>query len=827
MRDLWPFLAILLAGSAAAQGAREEQGRIRLEGSFYRSVPDEGDYFEEHVAGGCLLAWPALGVEIRAKNGLVLSDRDETADLLRGRPEASSLPRRDLELPDPRRRLSEDVLRARLQSFLGAAGGKLPQGPRSSVAIRLPRFVYFEGGVIVLVRGVEAVRADRLWLSPPDDRMVVENAEVRYITAGKDGRETMLSVRGARLVRSGSRWTGRDVTVTTCDAGEPHAAIHAQEIEIIERKGQFEVAARGDWLRFSGRDLLPIPDIRFFTGEQSEFPVKGASISYDRREGVEAEIDFGQDWNDLGGAIHEFLGGDRREFRGDWMLGAGWIEKRGFPLQASVSYRGGEIYEGRTEAFWLRDRGTDIREVTSYPDGSAIDRQSRALLRTRNRIRFGGTTHLDIQAFHAADPAVYPEFFRGDYRDEEIPESSVYFAHGSGNILFTLDGRSTLDGFSYRDNRSLSPFFVEELPVATLDWIAQPIAVTPWGSPVVLDASTEVGQRRTNRGDRLAAATAVPYGDRTFRADQLLELSVPFDLGPIRFRPFVTTRATFYDHDAIGDARDRWAYGAGIRIATRLSRTWTWLDSDGSPRSVRHVIAPILSWDDIYHVDGEPASFRQFDGIDALDEGNRLRLGVRNLLQSMSGPPEHRVSRDSAYLDLVQNVWPNAGRDNAGERLGLFEYELLLRPEGAWGPFSSLALAVEGEHDWKRGMRTFNAELRVGNLLGIDWAGGYRTDEKTRGSVLVGGAAPFFDRWLLSANSQYDLETSRWLTYDIGLDRVDHDWTLRAGIGYDPFTDSVDFRIEFEPRIPGFLRPRSSSSHAGQRFSRTGAMTDF
>lgn len=800
--------------------------QFKFDGAFTEYVTDH-DYSEQRVGGGFRFTWPALGLEIDGQSGILLTDRDDVTDLLRRDAGRHELPQRGIAPPQPRRRVTSELLRQRLQGFLAAMGRTqpLPQTRAVELATSLPRFLYFEGDVIVIQRGVEVARAARLWISPLDDRMQVEGAELRYATTTATGQQQLLTVRGKRLLKQGSRWTGRNIEVSSCDAGVPHIAMFSGEVEIIERQDQFEVISRDNHLRFTGRNLVPIPDAHFFTGEQSEIPLKGASASYSAKEGWHAEVDLGLDWNDLGGSLHELFGGDAKDFRGDWLASIGWIETRGLPLQGSLTYGAKDRYEGRTDAFWLDDSGKNIREIGSNLDGTPITESNRTLLRTENRVHLGDATHLDLTAFRAGDAAVYSEFFRGDYRDRELPETALYLAHADDNRLFTLNGRFNLDEFAYRDNRSLSPTFTEELPVATFDWVAQPIATTPWDTPIVLDAATELGQRRTNFSDGALA----PVGDRTFRADQSIEISAPFHLGVLNLRPFTSARFSFYDHDAAGEQRDRWAFGSGIQIGTRMSRTWSWLDDDGETHSLRHVVAPTVTWADVHHVDGRPTDFRRFDAIDALTEQNRVRFGVRNLLQRMDPPAKDKPANtyDFVYLDLMQNVWPDAGRDNDGETWGLFEYDFMIRPRAHFLPFSTFAFGVEGEHDWQRGMHTFNTELRVGKILGIDWLGSFRADEVARGAVGVGGAARMFGRWQLSANSQYDLDRKQWLTYNIGLDRIDHDWTIRAGVGYDPFTDTATFRIDFIPRLGGLLQPRDNSYFAGQRYDAGGTMTDF
>jgi hypothetical protein len=645
-----------------------------------------------------------------------------------------------------------------------------------------------------------------MWVSPLDDRIVVENAELRYVS-GK-GHDTQLIVRGPKLVKQGGRWTGRDVTVTTCTAADPHFALDAGEVEIIERDREFEVIVRGQSLQIGGTNVLPLPDAHIFTGSQSEFPIKSVGAGYSGKEGAKGQVVLGKTWNGLGGSLHNWLTGrPESEFRGDWELGVGWIQERGVPLEGAVSYGAKGLYEGRTEGFWLDDHGTDLREIQANFDGSPIDNASRGLVRSQNRVHFGEDTHLDLVAFHAADPAVYSEFFGGDYRTTEVPETSAYLHAADGNRLLTVGTRFNLDSFSYRDDRALAEKFTEELPVVTFHWLAQPIAETPWGTPIVVDMATEVGQRRSDYDD--LATTRV--SDRTLRVDQLVELSAPFQLGPLNIRPFGAAQGTYYDNTIDGNSEGRIAFDAGVQLGTRLSRTWSWQDEDG-PHAIRHVIAPRVSYLNRFRVSDDPSDFFQFDATDALHEEELVRVELRNLVQTMAKgetdkkETDKKEPRDFVFLDLAQDVWPDKNRDNAGETLGLFYYDLLLRPQFHWLPLQTFALAVYGDHDWQKGLRTFDAEVQVGRIAGITWTGDYRTDSVVNGAVGLTASTHLMDRWDIYAGSQRDLELDQWLNYSFGLRRNDHDWSILLSASYNPYSQETTFQFQFVPRFGGMNR---------------------
>jgi len=814
VRSSLPILAIA-AAMAATTGLRAQidaptdpvsgvrpagDGSYVLEAAWNDSV-ERDDYRAIRLAGGFRLRAPGLHLDVRGNNAVLLTDREDARALLE-RQDGSGLPRRRVEPPAPRRRLTPEQMRERVDSTLRAVGRPegLPIERVTDQQIDLLRFLYFEGGVTIVRDGVEVLRCDRMWISPLDDRIVVENAEIRYLTPGSDAR-SLLVVRGPRLVKEGGRWTGRDLTITTCTAAEPHAALAVGEAEIIERDGEFEVVVRGQTLQLSGTSVLPLPDARFFTGSQSEFPIKRARAGYSATEGAQAEVVVGLPYNRTGGLVHEWLTGrPAHEFRGEWDLGVGWIEQRGVPLRGGLTYAAPGLYEGSTRGFFLEDRGRDLREIQSRFDGSPIDTSSRGLVTSQNRVLFGPDTHVDLVAFQASDPAVYSEFFPGPYRIEETPETSVYLHRADENRLLTASGRWNLDDFSYRDNRSLAPRFVEEIPVVTYQWLAQPLGETPWGTPLVVDLETNLGQRRSNYDD----LAGLRIGDRTFRADQVVELSAPFHLGALNVRPYASGRGTWYDTTVDGDSEGRIAVEGGVQFGTRMSRTWSWFDADGG-HSLRHVIAPKVTYRNRFRVDDNASEFFDFDATDRLGEQELVRVELRNLLQRSrpEGSKDDTAPRDFLMVDLAQDFWPDANRDNGGETLGLLYYDILVRPTVQWLPVDTLALAVYGDYDWRLGLRTFDTEVQLGPIAGITWTADYREDLAVKGAVGLSASTFLLDRWHVYAGSQRDLERDEWLSYTFGLVRDDHDWSISVSAVYNPFSAETTFNLDFLPRFGG------------------------
>ncbi len=761
----------------------------------------DGDHHEWVITEG--VSYRDGDTEIHAESAIVWFDLDEMA-IPRQNKKSGDLPRRSTSIPDNRRRLNEDVIRARLSSFLQSMRKTTPQiDSAQRQALRTFKAIYMEGDVVIQKGGIELLRAKSLLFSAIDNRAVFEEALLRLYSKNEQGQETLVVVKSPKLVRQGARTIGRQVSVTTCNAGHPHYEILSGEVEIIERENQFEIRSRDNTLAFSGRKYLPLPDAHFFTAEQTQIPIRGAKAGYSSEEKIEAALILGSNMNQLGGAMHNLLTGrPSSEFHGDWELSLGYNEVRGYPVEAKLSYGVADLYQGSFLGFTLADDGGNNRsEIRNNLDLTPITERDRGLIHTENRVQLSDTWSLDISVFNASDPGVYSEFFRNEYYAAEIPESSLHLRYAEENRIFTLTERKNLNSFNYRDNRALAAGFLEEEPVGTFDIFSVPILPLTEESDVLLTASSHVGQVSTDFDPRFT----MPLSDRTFRADQEVELAAPFHWGPITVRPFTSGRYSYFDRGTNGMSQDRWAFKAGAMIGTRLQRSWLSNNNDGTKQGIQHILYPTVTVANQFQVDGQPTDLFQHDEIDSLDENNLIRVGLLNRFMTV----QQSTAEEALWLDLAQNFLPNSERDNQGEVLGLLEYEFIIRTSSNWSPLPNLKFLVEGEHDWETGMRTLNTAARFGEILGLNWIADYRTDSLQNGTVGYGAFAKLFQRWTALGFSQFDLERDDTLNYVFSLQRNDHDWLLAFDVSYDFITDDAKFNVNFEPIFGGIFRPRT------------------
>ncbi len=809
----------------------------------YWDTVKSGDKIELVFLRG--VRWPVGPAELRAERVVVTFDRDEYYRMTDGSGKAKDLPTRSMVTADPRRVLNDQLTVQRFEHFLQSLGNPGSGGStRQYDMARLVRSIYLEGRVAVFERGTEVLTAKSLMFSVPDNRAVFENVLMRLVTTSSRGAEQVLLLRAPRLVKQGYRSTARNISLTTCNAGKPHFEIYSGQIEIIEREDEFEIITRDNSLAFSGQRTLPLPDAHFFTSEQSQLLIKGASMGYSAAEGTEVGVDLGSSMNQSGGAIHEFLTGrPASEFRGDWRLGITYNETRGFPLDGELSYRGGDLYEGQTHGFFLdNDGGKNRLFIRNDFGGKLITERDRSLINSETRFYLGESWTADLSLFAASDPSVYHEFYFEHINTAELPESSLHIRHDDENRLFTLTGRANLATFSYGDDRALAPAFREELPVATYDIYSERLFGVG-DADVLLTSMSNAGWLH-NQYDPTGPA---PGKDNTFRFDQEVELAAPFHWGPLSIRPHSSARFTYYDHTfsngpgtGSGGEYERWAFNAGISASTRLSKTFSWRDVDGNNHRLRHSMYPSVSFGHLYKVDGRPTDFYQFDEIDSLNEHGAIRVGLLNRFEKVvdRGEPQTQRSiasradpsrgnrrgqdvfsrtsvrpgerREFLFLDVAQNFVPINDRDNRGEVLGLLEFEAIWRPYQDWIPLPNLRILIEGEHDWDlHELRTINTAVRFDDILGLDWGAGYRADYLQRGTLRYRVGTELLGRWTLYGAGAYDLTAKEQINYSVGMFRHDHDWIIKTSVVFDVISNETSFRVEFQPLFGGLFSPRT------------------
>ena len=115
-------------------------------------------------------------------------------------------------------------------------------------------------------------------------------------------------------------------------------------------------------------------------------------------------------------------------------------------------------------------------------------------------------------------------------------------------------------------------------------------------------------------------------------------------------------------NEGSGTPRGRMAIPIGINTSTTLSRTYSVYNKFFNINRLRHIMVPELSLNFIPVVTQNPEDLNQFDGIDAIDTYQAIKLGMRNRLQTKRGEPGKEETVDIVDFYTGFNLFPgNAG----------------------------------------------------------------------------------------------------------------------------------------------------------------------
>lgn len=440
----------------------------------------------------------------------------------------------------------------------------------------------------------------------------------------------------------------RGATFTTCPKDAPHIHASAKEARLIDEK---YIEAKGVTFYVGHVPVFYVPYWRH-TLSKSVFAFRlGVGSKWGPYALTTTTLPIAQD-------IESITDVNLYGYRG---LGVG----QGFAWKKPQA-------AGEVAAFYLRDQ-----DPYAKYDSAAARQQigaDRYRFKAEHLQGFTDTHYLNTKWNYLSDSAVLEEFFKKEYRDSPQPENYGSWVYGNSRVGTEAFISSRLNDFYdntdrieysadlYRSKLGNSPFYFQsENAVAGL-------------SRVYAETNTVAG--------KYSAA----------RMDSANTLSLPQTYGFLNLVPRASYRATYYSETAALNGNDveiRQIPGAGLEAsfqATKvLSDAERWYG-----KGLRHKIEPYA---DYSYGDSSVHSNRlyQFDAVDELDDENKVKMGLRNVLQTK------RDNRLARFVDL-----------------DLYTYYLIDR-NGAENDFDNLfvdarlpltkrtMVDVEGEYDWYGG----------------------------------------------------------------------------------------------------------------------------
>ncbi len=385
-------------------------------------------------------------------------------------------------------------------------------------------------------------------------------------------------------------------TFTTCALDHPHYRVHVKEARLIDEN---RLKAKG---------------ATFYVGKVPVFYVPFWSQTLTR--GIFTfRAGYGSEWGAYGLVratvpLTETL---------DSITDVNIYTERGVGVGQGLAWDGTDA-KGEFSSFYINDQDPTAK----YQDPEITENRYR--LKLENLQHFSETHYLNTKWNYLSDPFVLKEYFRPEYRSYAQPENYASWVYGSRYF----GG----EGFW---NRRLNDFYDN---TDRLEYSADLYRMRIGETPFYVQSENSVGYLEHVFSD----ASPLDNED-SVRLDSATTLLMPQRVGFLSVVPRASYRGTYYSKGAVDRTEEyRGIPGAGVEVSFEASKVLSdrerWYG-----KGLRHKIEPYLDY--IYGDSTlEPNRLYRFDDVDSFGDENKVKLGLRNVLQTK------REGRLSRFVDL-------------------------------------------------------------------------------------------------------------------------------------------------------------------------------
>lgn len=687
--------------------------------------------------------------------------------------------------------------------------------------------MYAEGHVR-FTREEREVRADALYYDLVNERTSMLGMEAKGFNK-KTGKPYYIRARTARELERGV-FEADDIVLTTCEYADPHTdvAVKRGTIRGINERpqhGAFEI------FPFQGYELeaeditpqilgVPYFYLPYFTfSSDMESPLRKIKPGRSGRFGTFLLTEWG--FNLARGDVEAFGGVDEARAAEKWgevTFDADWRQKRGFATGINMKYEWDQ-YFGDLDTYWLID---DKGPTSNDFDRRFSNDGHRGRIKYFHRHDFLDHWRVEGEVSWLSDRDLLEEFFEKEFKEGKEQETTLYGRYLDGN-------RGGYAQAKMRINDFLSQ--TEYLPRFGFAWIAEPIATRGRFGDAYITGRGELANIRTRFDDRLDLDE-----DRTWRFDGRAEVSLPIEVDPVSYLPFIGARATLYERDADGDPEARFILMGGARAKAQFSRVFNVDVPELGMHGLRHQMnfgAGILA---NAYVNTDRDQFFPHDELDAAYRYSEIYFETQHRLETKVRQPDGTLAaREFLYGALGIEFYPGEGRDT-GRR----------NPNNVTPPFNWITIYPDLDGTFRE--RSFSniywelgitpAEIVTARFSGeIDPTGGGEisrfgsvnvrpippvdmtfTHAYVRGVTNSYGAVGRFqlaEKWTVGGGFGYDTRRDDFITQSVYLERDYHDLILRAQFLKDFGRDEDVFLIELVPKFMQALKTTDTANPFG------------
>lgn len=618
---------------------------------------------------------------------------------------------------------------------------------------------YADGNVFVYQRGQVSV-GDTLFYE-------FNTGKARYVNFR--AYTAPIYIRAATAERIGEgEYKLEDGFLTTCDYDNPHWRIRAKTIEVHDDhvivghrvRWQLGSASVMSWSRVS-RDLHDdAPHWVVIPGWRSRFgPYLLASYNL--------LIDHNT----------------RLTFHADERL------RRGPGFGADLEYNADWFGRGMVSSYYTHDQ--DARTLKPLSTRTDPDRYR---FHWENRAEWPHDITFTTLATTLSDNAVERDFYEQTFRRNIQPDTYAELVKRSDNWTLTTLVRPRFDNFWTR---------TERLPEISLDAQRQPL----FGSPIFYESTTSIVNLQQSFNNLAKTAGFTDFD--TVRFDAFHQILWPkTHWGWLAFTPKVGVRGTYYT-DTPGQSTDsnglgRVVFNTGFEASVKFWHQWDIHNDKLDIHGLRHIIQPTIEYayiqasrsptelfqfDTTFPASGrlpfehlQPLSFAQFDQIDAINEGNVVRLGLRQKLQTKRYDQTWNLVDLNLFADWHLNADHTTYPDQLFTQDGLSDLFLDFK----FRPARWLSIRLDTRYDMeKTRVNEFNTETRF--IPNRRFNFGILTRYLAESQGVFGPPSSLFatdvhwqitEQWSARVTHRFEADNGRLEEHEYTLARDLHDWVI-------------------------------------------------
>jgi hypothetical protein len=180
------------------------------------------------------------------------------------------------------------------------------------------------------------------------------------------------------------------------------------------------------------------------------------------------------------------------------------------------------------------------------------------------------------------------------------------------------------------------------------------------------------------------------------------------------------------------------------------------------------------------------------------DDFAAVRMGMRHRLQTKRGPMGAERIIDWITFDSNATFFPDDGRDNFGEPIGMLDYDL------RWHLGDRFSILSDGQAEtFGDGLRTASIGLLLNRPASGNAYLGFRTFGGIIDSNVINATLNYrmTPKWIGSAGASFEIGGSGNTSQSLGFTRIGESLNTGLGFNYDESKDNIGVTFLIEPRF--------------------------